>query len=268
MFFISQIFIIFIRCETTVYITRDRLTRQKQSHQMSLSIRLCSLFCRINYHDRSEIGAWTNIQKIKVCMIMMIIFSLSLFLSVLFLSLSLLEAVWKWGLRIAAIALLYPMETNKIVEHDDNIHVICHFHFEHFYFFDKHFHSFASHCGALLRKMNPLGTVIPNQIKRNGSASDTQKETRAERKRTSGEMKELNCQKELSSALAKNSFEHFWNAIGYHRENYRVWQFEHFIFGMYHCCFGCCCCCWCGQYKGLLILIHNPFLSTDKTTNN
>lgn len=34
--------------------------------------------------------------------------------------------------------------------------------------------------------------------------------------------KELNCQKELSSALAKNSFEHFSNAVGYQRWNYRV----------------------------------------------
>lgn len=33
---------------------------------------------------------------------------------------------------VAAIVMLYPMETNKIVKHGDNIHVICHFHSEHF----------------------------------------------------------------------------------------------------------------------------------------
>lgn len=32
----------------------------------------------------------------------------------------------------AAIVMLYPTETNKIVKHGDNIHVICHFHSNHF----------------------------------------------------------------------------------------------------------------------------------------
>lgn len=158
---------------------------------------------------------------------------------------------------VATIVMLYPMETNKIVKHGDNIHVICHFHSDHFIFVHVFFFTLipeiicVSPRSSLLPKDKYTGdNEILNENESRGVAPATANQYRHIHKVKVGERewgveKELNCQKELSSALAKNSFEHFWNAVGYQHRNYRVWQFERFSFSMYDRCWcsrWCCCC--------------------------